>query len=74
MNIVRDVRYGCDYVDSNNVLHVGGDGGLMVSNQAQLDLLPDSFYGPGMMAHTAGWVKAWEKGIDGTWVSMKGGD
>lgn len=70
MNIIRDVRFGCDYVDDNNVLHVGGDGGLMVSDESQLDLLPDS-YGPGTMAHTAGWKSTWEKGIDGTWESMK---
>ena len=73
MNIVRDVRFGCDYVDSNNVLHVGGDGGLMVLNQSQLALLPSS-YGPGTMAHTAGYKLVWEKGIDGTWESMKGGE
>ena len=71
MQIVRDVRFGCDYVDGD-VLHVGGGGGLMVSSDDDLLSLPDT-YGPGSMAHTAGWKAAWEKGIDGTWVNIKGG-
>ena len=72
MDIVRDVRFGCDYMDENNVLHVGGDGGVMVTSQSQLTKLPES-YGPGTIAHTAGWLDAWEKGINGTWISLKGG-
>ena len=73
IQIVRDVRFGCDYLDENDVLHVGGDGGVMVLSEAKLDLIADH-YGPGVQAHTAGYVNLWEKGIDGTWTSMKGGN
>ena len=73
IQIVRDVRFGCDYLDESDVLHVGGDGGVMVKGQADLAKLPDS-YGPGTMAHTAGWADVWEKGIDGTWAVIKGGE
>lgn len=74
MDIVRDVRFGCDYIDDDGVLHIGGDGGLMVTDGEQLADLPNSYYGPGTMAHTAGWKAVWEKAIDGTWVNIKGGD
>lgn len=73
VEIVRDVRFGCDYMDANDVLHVGGDGGVMVLNKTQLAKLPES-YGPGVMAHTAGYANVWEKGIEGTWAVIKGGD
>ena len=73
IQIVRDVRFGCDYLDENDVLHVGGDGGVMVLSEAKLALIADH-YGPGVQAHTAGYVGLWEKGIDGTWTDMKGGN
>lgn len=73
VTIVRDVRFGCDYLDENDVLHVGGDGGVMVIEQADLAKLPES-YGPGTIVHTAGWAYVWEKSIGGTWAIMKGGE
>ena len=74
MVIVRDVRFGTDYIDENDVLHVGGSGGLMVISAEQIALLPANYYGPGTLAHTAGYAAVWEKGIDGTWTNIKGGE
>ena len=73
MQIVRDVRFGTDYVDESDVLHVGGSGGVLVNSATQVAMLPNS-YGPGTMVHTAGWKAVWERAADMTWTNIKGGD
>lgn len=75
MEIIRNVpQSGCDYVDTNGVLHMGSTGGgVLVRNASDVTALPES-YAPGTMAHTAGWKAAWEKNASGTWVNIVGGE
>ena len=41
---------------------------MLVGAEADLALL--DFCQPGSMAHTAGYKKVWELGVDGTWEEM----
>lgn len=75
MQIVKDVKSsGINYVDSNDVLHIGAtDRGVLLSNASQISILDNSLFVPGDTVHTAGWQNAWEMSPAGTWAIIIGG-
>lgn len=56
------------YVKNGNIYRGVTSQSVLVGSQADLVLL--DFCQPGSMAHTAGYQKVWELGVDGTWEEM----
>ena len=76
--MVKNKRKADLYAVQNIGMHdavIGGDiyqelptKSVLVAQESDLDYLSE--YEPGTFAHTAGFVNIWEKGVDGTWVSL----